>query len=106
MQLKCCGIDNSTDWKGKRPKSCCHAIREGVEGPTDLQCTSALPADDILYTSGCFEKIEMKTKDASKVLIGVGIGIAFIEVNLTNLILKIHCITSLHFNLRFIVIST
>ncbi|KAH1020225.1 hypothetical protein HUJ04_009929, partial [Dendroctonus ponderosae] len=79
QKLKCCGVDNATDWTRKRPQSCCHGVREGAAEPDALHCTNARPGDDILYSSGCFEKIEMKTKDASKVLIGVGIGIAFIE---------------------------
>ncbi|KAH1020221.1 hypothetical protein HUJ04_009926 [Dendroctonus ponderosae] len=84
QKLKCCGVDNATDWTRKRPQSCCHGVREGAAEPDALHCTNARPGDDILYSSGCFEKIEMKTKDASKVLIGVGIGIAFIEVILLN----------------------
>ncbi|KAF7288114.1 hypothetical protein GWI33_000164 [Rhynchophorus ferrugineus] len=80
-KLQCCGVDRSTDWDvGKRPLSCCHAPREGSPEPEPIHCRNAKPGEDILYSKGCFDMIEEKAEGASKVLIGVGIGIAFIEV--------------------------
>ncbi|KAL1489342.1 hypothetical protein ABEB36_014256 [Hypothenemus hampei] len=80
-KLKCCGVDRVTDWEqGKRPPSCCHRPRDGAAEPSPQECRNAKPNEDILYSTGCFDMIEMKARDASKVLIGVGIGIAFVEV--------------------------
>lgn len=82
LQLECCGVDGPTDWK-RRPISCCHAIREKAPDPTPDQCRTAQAGDDHLYNYGCFTELEMKAEKASKVLIGVGIGVAFIEVKQT-----------------------
>lgn len=80
-KLQCCGVDRSTDWDDKRPPSCCHPPAERKAEPDPLHCRNAIPGQsDILYTEGCFDMIEMKAENASKVLIGVGIGIAFIEI--------------------------
>ncbi|CAG9760575.1 unnamed protein product [Ceutorhynchus assimilis] len=79
-KLQCCGVDRSTDWDDNRPPSCCHPTREGAEDPSPKHCKDARPGDESLYSTGCFEMIEMKAENASKVLIGVGIGIAFIEL--------------------------
>lgn len=79
-KLKCCGVDRSTDWEVKRPPSCCHAVKEGDIPPGEKHCRDAKVGDPYLYDTGCFDRIEMKSEEASKVLIGVGIGIAFIEL--------------------------
>lgn len=79
--MECCGVDGPTDWpKEKRPLTCCHSTRDGIDPPTQKHCTDAIPNDQILYSYGCFDELQMKADSASKVLIGVGIGIAFIEV--------------------------
>ncbi|XP_050314135.1 CD151 antigen [Anthonomus grandis grandis] len=81
-ELQCCGVSSPNDWnKTKRPLSCCEAPREGAPPPTEEGCNSAkVDESNILFSSGCFEKIKMKAENASRVLIGVGIGIALIEV--------------------------
>ncbi|XP_030759161.1 tetraspanin-7-like [Sitophilus oryzae] len=82
-KLKCCGVDKNNDWillLGKRPLSCCHATRDGSQPPEAIHCNSAKTGDEILYSDGCFDMIEYKAEEASKVLIGVGIGIAFVEL--------------------------
>lgn len=76
-------MDKVDDWEKNRPASCCHPSREGAVAPTVQHCQAAIETEDILYTTGCFSMIEMKVQNASKVLIGVGIGIAFIEVSET-----------------------
>ena len=82
FQLECCGVESPNDWGEKqRPLSCCHGIRENAGPPQDFHCRDAVPGDDILYKVGCMEKLGMKASDNAKILIGVGIGIAFIEVN-------------------------
>lgn len=79
--MECCGVDKVDDWEKSRPASCCHPSREGAVAPTVQHCQAAKENEDILYSTGCFSMIEMKVQSASKVLIGVGIGIAFIEVS-------------------------
>ncbi|XP_066247857.1 CD63 antigen-like [Euwallacea similis] len=80
MKLHCCGVDRPTDWGGNRPLSCCQPVREGAPDPTPQHCQNARSGEEILHSTGCFDVIEMKVQNASQVLIGVGIGIAFIEV--------------------------
>lgn len=75
------------DWLGPlsegkaMPASCCHPTRDGAEPPTEAQCRTAQPTDIYVWQEGCFQKLQMKVDQGAKVLIGVGIGIAFIEVN-------------------------
>ncbi|EFA09563.1 23 kDa integral membrane protein [Tribolium castaneum] len=80
-KLKCCGVEGPADWpENTRPVSCCHAIREGVNPPEAHHCRAAKPEDEILYVDGCFYQLQDKAESAAKILIGVGIGIAFVEV--------------------------
>lgn len=84
--LQCCGVDGPVDWHGPDsnekviPQSCCHPTREGATPPTDVQCRSAKPSDIFVYQNGCYPILQMKIEEGAKVLIGVGIGIAFVEV--------------------------
>lgn len=75
-------MDGPKDWPGKqRPYSCCHKTdREDAQPPETFHCVQAEPGDDILYSYGCYEKLQMKAESNAKILIGVGIGIAFVEV--------------------------
>lgn len=80
-KLECCGVESPNDWpEKKRPITCCHKITDRAEPPEDFHCKSAAPGDDILYSTGCFDKLQMKAESNAKILIGVGIGIAFVEV--------------------------
>lgn len=38
-----------------------------------------------MYKDGCFSKLEMKVQKGATVLIGVGIGIAFVEASINTL---------------------
>ncbi|KAL0107896.1 hypothetical protein PUN28_014873 [Cardiocondyla obscurior] len=66
-KLQCCGVDSYMDWPSV-PVSCC-------EGPIQMQCTRFN-----MYKEGCFSKLEMRVQNGATVLIGVGIGIAFVEI--------------------------
>ncbi|KAL3269813.1 hypothetical protein HHI36_008871 [Cryptolaemus montrouzieri] len=80
-KLKCCGVTGPIDWPPKtRPLSCCHNIREGTPPPQDFHCQDAVPGDEILYKNGCLDGLKMKAESSANVLMGVGIGIAFVEV--------------------------
>lgn len=79
-QLQCCGVDGPRDWvsgysitnragsQGSFPTSCCNDTQ------TICQTYNA-------YQEGCFSKLEMRVQNGATVLIGVGIGIAFVEAS-------------------------
>ncbi|KAK5645505.1 hypothetical protein RI129_006805 [Pyrocoelia pectoralis] len=83
VKLECCGVEGPTDWPDKqRPFSCCHKTeRLDAKPPESFHCVQAEPGDDILYSVGCFDKLQMKADSSAKILIGVGIGIAFVEIS-------------------------
>lgn len=70
-------MDSAKDW-GKNlpgtqlPYSCCKD-----SGPNDACETYEVSK---IHETGCFTALEMRVKTGATVLIGVGIGIAFIEV--------------------------
>ncbi|XP_060528129.1 CD63 antigen-like [Cylas formicarius] len=86
-KFHCCGVDNPEDWKKidpAYPKTCCAANPT----PHDLE-TGEVQENDFckqdgggthLYSRGCYDKLKMKVESNMKVLVGVGIGIAFVEV--------------------------
>ncbi|XP_057320974.1 tetraspanin-9 [Microplitis mediator] len=72
----CCGVDSADDWNEpmggpELPQSCC-------------QDTSTTPCfvneNPTVYENGCYDILETKIRENSKVLMGVGIGIAIIEI--------------------------
>lgn len=75
-ELQCCGVDGPKDWFNGNtgfPSSCCN----------DTQLTQATNVQCVIYNAhkeGCFSKMEMRVHNDATVLIGVGIGIAFIEI--------------------------
>ena len=78
-QFKCCGIDSATDWQ----KSDANRFAHGLP-PSCCKVDTGNPCINTqfeAYQTGCFSELEMKVQKNAKVLIGVGIGIAFVEVN-------------------------
>uniref|UniRef100_T1HCX5 Tetraspanin n=2 Tax=Rhodnius prolixus TaxID=13249 RepID=T1HCX5_RHOPR len=82
--LKCCGISNPKGWEkvvgnGQVPITCC---REGTAPtPSSNPPTCPFSTDQTLvFQEGCYDKIKLKIKDNIIVIMGVGIGIAFIEL--------------------------
>lgn len=77
--MKCCGVNGPQDWQGqKTPFSCC----TNEQLPQDVeQFCSDNGVGAYLYKTGCYEKLQMKIQSNTKILIGVGIGIAFVEVS-------------------------
>ncbi|XP_058800473.1 CD63 antigen [Phymastichus coffea] len=75
MRFSCCGIDAPTDWLREAgitnglPASCC-------VDTTVRTCANNAEA----YQRGCFSELVMNVEKNASVLIGVGIGIAFVEV--------------------------
>ncbi|XP_077267954.1 CD63 antigen-like [Temnothorax americanus] len=72
-KLQCCGVDGPRDWVqtptiGQIPPSCCADDMQKM-----CQISNA-------YNEGCFSKLEMRVQKGATVMIGVGIGIAFVEI--------------------------
>ncbi|KAK4875853.1 hypothetical protein RN001_012275 [Aquatica leii] len=69
--LMCCGVDGPTDWTKSQlviPDTCCKDINKTAT------CVSGN------YDKGCFAKLKLRVEEKATVLIGVGIGIAFVQV--------------------------
>lgn len=73
-------MESSKDWQGqKTPFSCCTFDKL----PQDVEPFCSDNGVGIyLYETGCFDKLQMKIASNTKIIIGVGIGIAFVEVSL------------------------
>nr|CAH7715065.1 unnamed protein product [Callosobruchus chinensis] len=89
-RLECCGVEGPNDWGDRRPASCCFAPRDNAPTPNQDQCRKAQLNDEYLYSYGCIYELENKAESGSKVLIGVGIGIAFIEVRALNVTIVVY----------------
>ncbi|EZA52517.1 hypothetical protein DMN91_005705 [Ooceraea biroi] len=75
QKLQCCGVEGPNDWNiigftGRFPSSCCRPNNQ-------VACQVGSPS---AYPDGCFSKLEMRVQKCATVLIGVGIGIAFVEI--------------------------
>lgn len=90
-QLKCCGIDGFQDWQGQKlPPSCCHADDNYEEVQAQQQSDSYCIDNGFgkyYYRTGCYDRLKMKVNGNTKVLIGVGIGIAFVEASFLSIFL-------------------
>lgn len=89
---ECCGTLSYRDWRehiaqaGQLPYSCCvrYALG-GYEAPSTLGYQSNPPCQatenpNFVWQEGCFVKLEAVVRDSSIVVMGVGIGIAFVEL--------------------------
>uniref|UniRef100_G3CJT8 Tetraspanin n=1 Tax=Dipetalogaster maximus TaxID=72496 RepID=G3CJT8_DIPMA len=82
--LKCCGISNPKGWENvvgadQVPITCC---RTGT-APTPSSSPPTCPFStdqSLVFQEGCYDKIKMKIKDNIIIIMGIGIGIAFIEL--------------------------
>ncbi|KAL0272463.1 UNVERIFIED_CONTAM: hypothetical protein PYX00_005420 [Menopon gallinae] len=80
-KLECCGVDGPDDWKtgpgnlgSYYPESCCQGA---TESSRDGLCG---PSKEYVYSDGCFDKLSMRLREGSIIVMGVGIGIAMIEL--------------------------
>ncbi|XP_070542373.1 tetraspanin-36-like [Ptychodera flava] len=78
--LKCCGVDNYTDWMktpwysehpNSVPTSCCKK---------DTNCTGDITKPDLLYTEGCYYKLIDTLEDNLKYIIIAGAVFAFVMI--------------------------
>lgn len=71
-------MTSSEDWSVQGiPNSCC------LSPDQDQECVKS-GARSSVHPEGCYSKLQDKLHANAKVLIGVGIGIAFVEVNDNN----------------------
>ncbi|XP_039957358.1 CD63 antigen [Bactrocera neohumeralis] len=82
-KLMCCGVDNPADWRTLSlnktlPASCC---REKYIDEAVGHCTESLALGvDKYFQEGCVGKLRERIDKNAVILIGVGIGIAFIQI--------------------------
>lgn len=81
QRLQCCGIRGSSDWQDYSRNhtiraSCCRP--EFVDGTNDCRYSSAL-FQHKYYQDGCLPKLQSKVDSNAVVLIGVGLGLAFVQ---------------------------
>ncbi|KAG5882055.1 hypothetical protein JTB14_007717 [Gonioctena quinquepunctata] len=77
-KLMCCGVDGPSDWQGQlTPVSCCTDEKPELE--VEAFCSDNA-FGTYVFNTGCFDNMKMKIESNTKILIGVGVGIAFIEV--------------------------
>lgn len=76
--MECCGTNGPNDWGGSYiPESCCTFQTTNEE---DKLCLYSNDPKRV-YQKGCFEKLSMRIREGSIIVMGVGIGIALIEVS-------------------------
>lgn len=82
-KLHCCGVTGPADWVEQSSNrtlrsSCC--MPQYIDEDTK-DCKNALPLfKDRYFQEGCVMKLKDKVEHNAKSLIGVGIGIAFIQL--------------------------
>lgn len=86
--LKCCGVTSQSDWlylvnrtsdgSNLLPASCC---RSNYIDPITKDCDkSGALYKDRYYIEGCLPLLKEQIKDNTTVLIGIGVGISFIQL--------------------------
>lgn len=82
-KLQCCGVNGPADWVDQSRNrtlrtSCCRP--EHIDAETN-DCRLAFPLfKDKYFQEGCVMKLKDKVDHNARALIGVGIGIAFIQL--------------------------
>ncbi|XP_075218180.1 tetraspanin 47F [Lycorma delicatula] len=79
-KLQCCGVDNPKGWitifpNNNVPGSCCREPPVNANG----FCSNTID-DHLVFQEGCYQKLKNKVKDNIITIMGVGIGIAFVEL--------------------------
>lgn len=95
VKLKCCGANNYRDYNNntnfntrpqKYPQSCCVNKKEDSEKPDDpnsaemQQCFNNVGNSKYFHTEGCYDKLKKWVEDRAAILIGIGVGIAVIQI--------------------------
>lgn len=81
----CCGIDGPRDWvdlsaNRQMPQSCCKNMTASGQ-PFIGECYRFYPSQpDQYYGRGCLTALKERVESGAGVMIGVGIGIAFVQI--------------------------
>ena len=102
MQLKCCGVDNYTDWQQSnntfnfakpinKPEGCCMFKRDNIDISDDkeevTECRQSInPRDtDKFYFNGCYTAIQDTVAEHETLLVGIVIGVMVVMLlNITG----------------------
>ncbi|EDW32526.1 GL10398 [Drosophila persimilis] len=82
-KLMCCGVDTPADWRAisankTLPASCCQP--QFIDTTVGHCLDSPALGKDKFYQDGCVGKLKDRIDKNASILIGVGIGIAFIQI--------------------------
>ncbi|XP_023179701.1 23 kDa integral membrane protein [Drosophila hydei] len=82
-KLMCCGVDTPADWRALSlnktlPASCCQP--QFIDAAVGHCTESPALGKDKYYQEGCVGKLKERIDKNAVILIGVGIGIAFIQI--------------------------
>ena len=102
LQLKCCGVDNYTDWQQdpdtfnfadtfNKPEGCCMFKRDNIDISGDEEevkacrrSTNSLDMDKF-YFNGCYTAIQATVAEHETLLVGIVIGVMVVMVlNITG----------------------
>jgi len=93
-KLECCGGENPDDYKENPnyknhpnrafPQTCCKKKKNDFDKPdddtsTEMRECQANPSSNA-YTEGCYNKLKKWIEDRAAILIGIGVGIAVIQI--------------------------
>ena len=100
LQLKCCGVDNYTDWQSNtfnfpelinKPEGCCMFKRDNIDISGDAEAVTACrrstnPRDtEKFYFNGCYTAIQETVAEHETLLVGIVIGVMVVMVlNITG----------------------
>nr|XP_045593314.1 tetraspanin-1-like isoform X2 [Procambarus clarkii] len=92
-QLKCCGVNNYTDfqqaalWQANKssdiliPRACCVLEGDPIKFyPLDPSCPSSPNQDNSYYLTGCYGRLMQWVENHVNVLMGIGIGVGLFEL--------------------------
>ena len=102
LQLKCCGVDNYTDWQQSnntfnfadpinKPEGCCMFKRDNIdisddkEEVTECRESKDLSGMDKFYFNGCYTAIQDTVAEHETLLVGIVVGVMVVMLlNITG----------------------
>ena len=100
LQLKCCGVDNYTDWQPNtfnfanpinKPEGCCMFKRDNIdisddeEEVTECRESKDLSGMDKFYFNGCYTAIQDTVAEHETLLVGIVVGVMVVMLlNITG----------------------
>lgn len=92
-ELKCCGVNNYTDfeqaimWQANKsssvlvPEACCTLKGDPMKFvPEDDTCLASPNRENSYYLTGCYGRLKNWVEDHANLLMGIGIGVAALEL--------------------------